>query len=364
MDWCRSPTAVVPYKIWATQKDAARLATSVHQTDDPSHVKESIVLKCYGDEAGTGGGVKSGTHNAECTPKTWSQSVTFEGRNAVRHTDEWWMNHGNTWGRLDYQKDMEAIELADTASIDAKMTSVGQSGAAPDGAEKYLAFVAPPVGPAVGTGIGVGEGLAGAGAILAPEIVIPVVIIAGVAIAIYVGTRTSEKPDKCPCVVAPYRMLSSVCALACKNGEAHHIVPDFTKRWASRVNSMGAYGRIKGLANYGDGMAICLKGQAKDKNSEHYEAHGADAQIEALGNDHGNTPAFPKGTARIGDIRDRTEEQTIEARPDCAAQIQAGVAKEFADVNPNILGRTTVGRLPTGNALTALQNPYTSSTVH
>lgn len=111
-------------------------------------------------------------------------------------------------------------------------------------------------------------------------------------------------------------------------------------------------------------MAICLKGNAKDDGSEHYEAHGADAQIEKLGNNHGDSPAIPKGTARIEDIRTAAEEQTIFARPECAAQIKVGLKTEFADTNPNILGRTTVDRLPTGNALTALSNLYSSSTVH
>lgn len=117
MDWCRSPVAVVPYRIWAYQRDVANVATTVRQTDNFSHVRESIVLRCYGDEAGTGGGIISGTHNAECTPKTWSTNVRFEDRNTVRHTDEWWMNHRNTWGRLTYMKDMSSYDTPPIPSI-------------------------------------------------------------------------------------------------------------------------------------------------------------------------------------------------------------------------------------------------------
>ena len=86
-DWCLSDEDPVPYSIWAWQSDASHLANSVRQTDDLSHVRGSIVLECYGDEHGTGGGVDSGTHNGKCTPKTWSETVRFEDRNAVRHTD-------------------------------------------------------------------------------------------------------------------------------------------------------------------------------------------------------------------------------------------------------------------------------------
>ena len=113
-DVCMTPQGFidlpVPYTVWCRQADAANLANSVRQTDDRSHALASIVLKCYGDEPGTGGGVDSGTTGAECTPKTWSQSLRAEGRNMVRHTDEWWMNHRNTYGRLIYTKDMNLYE--------------------------------------------------------------------------------------------------------------------------------------------------------------------------------------------------------------------------------------------------------------
>lgn len=121
MDWCRSPVAIVPYRIWARQVQAAKLAYSVRQTDNFSHVEDSIVTSCYGDEAGTGGGVISGTHNAECVPKTWSRTVRFESRRTVRHDDLWWMNHKNTYGRLYYTKDMSVYDAPEPQTIEAKM---------------------------------------------------------------------------------------------------------------------------------------------------------------------------------------------------------------------------------------------------
>ena len=121
MDWCKSPTAIVPYRLYAYQREAMNLADRVKLTSDRTHVRDSIVLKSYGDEPGVGGGVISGTHNAECTPKTWSTSVTAESRNIVRHDDEWWMNHKNTWGRLNYVKDQGLYTTPAIQSVNPKM---------------------------------------------------------------------------------------------------------------------------------------------------------------------------------------------------------------------------------------------------
>ncbi|BAQ45499.1 hypothetical protein Maq22A_c11185 [Methylobacterium aquaticum] len=107
----------VPYTIWCRQADAAELADSIRQTDERTHARGSLVLRCYGDEPGTGGGIRSGTTGAECTPKTWSSSVFVEGREMVRHDDEWWMNHRNTYGKLIYTKDMEYAEVAGPRAV-------------------------------------------------------------------------------------------------------------------------------------------------------------------------------------------------------------------------------------------------------
>ncbi|MUZ66387.1 PAAR-like domain-containing protein [Agrobacterium vitis] len=97
----------VPYALVAYQNvDPANMANSVRQTSLVSHVKSSLITKSFGDEPGTGGGVKSGTTGAECEPKTYSSTVRAEGRNMVRFDDEWWMNHKNTVGRLIYTDDL------------------------------------------------------------------------------------------------------------------------------------------------------------------------------------------------------------------------------------------------------------------
>jgi hypothetical protein len=94
-DVCLTPVGgvmvAIPYTIYAYQSDDANTAATVRQTSLRSHTSASIITHCYGDEAGTGGGVTSGTHNGVCEPKTWSSTVRFEGHGAVRHQDEWWM---------------------------------------------------------------------------------------------------------------------------------------------------------------------------------------------------------------------------------------------------------------------------------
>ena len=130
-DWCRSNASPVPYPITAKQIQAGNLANTVRQTNDKSHVRGSIVDRCEGDEGGQGGGIHSGTHNGACWPKTWSETVRFEDRNAVRHDDEWWMNNGNTWGRLHYIKDPKSYGSVQVATIGPLMgvDSEGDSGA-------------------------------------------------------------------------------------------------------------------------------------------------------------------------------------------------------------------------------------------
>nr|WP_236012836.1 PAAR-like domain-containing protein [Methylobacterium ajmalii] len=122
MDWCRSPTAIVPYRIYTHhQVEGASTADSVRQTDERSHVRGSLIRQCYGDEPGVGGGVRSGTRGAECEPKTWSSSVRAEGRPMVRHDDEWWMNHRNTYGRLTYVKDAKRYETPEEKQVEPRI---------------------------------------------------------------------------------------------------------------------------------------------------------------------------------------------------------------------------------------------------
>ncbi len=68
MDWCRSPTAIVPYTIDTHhQVEGASIADSVRQTDERSHVRGSLIRQCYGanqawagrDVRDAGGGMRA-----------------------------------------------------------------------------------------------------------------------------------------------------------------------------------------------------------------------------------------------------------------------------------------------------------------
>ncbi|MGP5493784.1 DUF4150 domain-containing protein [Psychrobacter celer] len=54
---------------------------------------------CQGDEAGIGGGVKSGTVGGEVKPTSASSSIFVEGKALVREGDTCTMNNGNTTGK-------------------------------------------------------------------------------------------------------------------------------------------------------------------------------------------------------------------------------------------------------------------------
>lgn len=148
----------VPYGLIAYQNiDPANMANSVRQTSLVSHVKSSLITKSFGDEPGTGGGVKSGTTGAECEPKTYSSTVYAEGRNMVRFDDEWWMNHKNTVGRLIYTDDLNQYPGPPESNTQyASLLWPEVKEATANGAERppiQLAQLAPPIaGPLGGLG--------------------------------------------------------------------------------------------------------------------------------------------------------------------------------------------------------------------
>jgi len=95
--------AATQMKAFAKQSDDANTAATVRMRGKRAHTSASLITTCYGDEAGTGGGVDSGTHNGVCRPKSWSNKVFIEGHHAVRDGDEWSMNNGNTTGILSFK---------------------------------------------------------------------------------------------------------------------------------------------------------------------------------------------------------------------------------------------------------------------
>ncbi|MDC0749943.1 DUF4150 domain-containing protein [Polyangium mundeleinium] len=118
-DVCLTPVGSamvpVPYSIVAKQSDHADTTKSVRMTRLRTHTTGSIITTCTGDSPGTGKGIKSGTTEGICEPKTFSPTVRAEGKNIIRHSDEWWMNNENTVGKLVYVKDTR-VHLAQAAT--------------------------------------------------------------------------------------------------------------------------------------------------------------------------------------------------------------------------------------------------------
>lgn len=122
MNWGRSPQAIVPYRVHTQgQIEGASAAGTVRQTDQASYVEGSLIKRCYGDEAATGGGVRFGTQGAECEPKTWSKTVKIQDKGMVGDGDAWWMNHKETWGKLTYVKDTKSYPTPERKDIEPRI---------------------------------------------------------------------------------------------------------------------------------------------------------------------------------------------------------------------------------------------------
>lgn len=113
-DVCKTPmgssTPPIPYSVFAKQGDDANTTATVRMTKKRAHNIGSLVTKTQGDGPGSAGGIKSGTVGAAAHPKGHSGNVNIEGKPAIRHTDEWYMNNKNTVGKLTYVKATETFE--------------------------------------------------------------------------------------------------------------------------------------------------------------------------------------------------------------------------------------------------------------
>ena len=98
-DVCKTPGQgiPIPYPNIALSSDLAQGTTTVH-ADGGNMIANygSQFSKSSGDEAGSMGGVTSGTHLAEADWITHSFDVFFEKKAACRLTDKMFMNHRNT----------------------------------------------------------------------------------------------------------------------------------------------------------------------------------------------------------------------------------------------------------------------------
>jgi len=135
-DVCKTPMGnamvPVPYQITAKFDTAAQTATTVNFTEEPAFHMGSYLPTVIGDEAGVGGGLKSGTHKSKCVPITHSTTVRVEKQWLVRHDDLFQMNgtgSGNTIGKVIYDKvfSKETLSFAlDVIPVVGTVKSAGQ----------------------------------------------------------------------------------------------------------------------------------------------------------------------------------------------------------------------------------------------
>ena len=98
-DFCKTPDKCIPlpYQIVSFSRDLVKGTTRVEADGgNMCAVLGSEFSKCTGDEAGSCGGIISGTNLKEATWITYSPDVFMEGKPVCRLTDKMWMNHGNT----------------------------------------------------------------------------------------------------------------------------------------------------------------------------------------------------------------------------------------------------------------------------
>jgi len=104
-DVCKTPrgssTPAIPYPVIAKLGDAVQVLEHIRSNGNPLVVfDQSQIPKTLGAEAGTAKGVKSGTVNDVCEPKSHSGTVRAGGKPILRHGDEFWMNSRNTIGKI------------------------------------------------------------------------------------------------------------------------------------------------------------------------------------------------------------------------------------------------------------------------
>ncbi len=94
----------IPYPITANLSDSMTTSTNVKFGGDLAYIHDkSKVSKVTGDEAGTSGGVQSGTNRSIVETIQGSGTVNVNKKPIVRHGEPAKMNNGNTMGKVIYQ---------------------------------------------------------------------------------------------------------------------------------------------------------------------------------------------------------------------------------------------------------------------
>ncbi|MEN6509127.1 MAG: DUF4150 domain-containing protein [Smithella sp.] len=104
-DVCLTPAGPsmvpIPYQIVAFMDKSTMASSNVEFGGQPAVLRDqSMIMQVVGNEAGTGGGVKSGRNVWLVEFDTASESIFINGKNLVRHNDTCWMNGKNTRGKV------------------------------------------------------------------------------------------------------------------------------------------------------------------------------------------------------------------------------------------------------------------------
>lgn len=107
------------------------------------------------------------------------------------------------------------------------------------------------------------------------------------------NVRITEREEyRKKCQVDRYAKMKNICGQY--SMQAHHIVPDWTLRYGAREE---ADKRIPNMPSLNDGMAICVVGNAREAETEHWEGHLADKAIEDVGKN--STPLYTAPLSRV-----------------------------------------------------------------
>lgn len=91
--------AIAGYNLFQIIDNAVATAEHTFFNGQPAYLLDKTTQpSCMGDEAGIGGGVKSGTVGGEVKPTSGSSTVFVEGKALIREGDTCTMNNGNVQG--------------------------------------------------------------------------------------------------------------------------------------------------------------------------------------------------------------------------------------------------------------------------
>ena len=92
--------AVAGYTLYSFIDNAEATAEHTFFNGQPAYLlNQTTQPKCFGDAAGRGGGVRSGTIGGEVKPTSGSSTIFIEGKALIREGDTCTMNNGNVKGK-------------------------------------------------------------------------------------------------------------------------------------------------------------------------------------------------------------------------------------------------------------------------